>query len=119
MALLAACMPVMALAVDSRKDELPPDPTQDPMLMAAGFLQQHPDLVYRKYGMEALAKKDYANAMRHFKKAGYYADKVSQAMVGELLWLGTGVAEDRPAAYAWMDLAAEREYRVFALQREK
>lgn len=118
--LAAALLPALALAEDQEKREpLPQDPTQDPMLMAAGFLQQHPDLIYRKYGIEALKKKDYAKAVEHFRKAGYYADKPSQAMLAELLWNGTGVAKDRAAAYAWMDLAAERGYRVFVLPREK
>jgi len=117
--LLAAGMPMPVVAADTKQDVLPPDPTEDPMLMAAGFLQQHPDLVYRKYGMEALKRKHYAKAMDHFRKAGYYADKPSQAMLAELLWNGTGVAKDRAAAYAWMDLAAERGYRVFVLPREK
>lgn len=116
--LLAVSVPAAA-AAQKKSEPLPPDPTEDPMLLAAGFLQQHPDLAYRKYGMDALKEKRYAKAMAHFRKASYYADKPSQAMVAELLWFGTGTARDRAAAYAWMDLAAEREYRVFALQREK
>lgn len=116
--LLAACVPVFAGA-QAKDEPLPPDPTEDPMLLAAGFLQQHPDLLYRKYGLDALKKKDFAKAMDLFRRAGYYADKPSQAIVAELLWTGTGVHSDRAAAYAWMDLAAEREYRVFVLQREK
>ena len=116
--LAAACLPAFAVAAD-KQVPLPEDPTRDPMLMAAGFLQQHPDLVYRKYGMEALKKKEFAKAMEFFRRASYYADKPSQAMLAELLWNGTGVAKDRAAAYAWMDLAAERGYRVFLLPREK
>lgn len=115
---LAACLPVSAMA-QSDKEPLPPDPTKDPMLLAAGYLQSHPDLAYRKYGLDAMKRKDYAKAVSHFRRAGYYADKPSQALVAELLWAGTGVERDRAAAYAWMDLAAEREYRIFVLQREK
>src|SRR5690606_15876376 len=115
--LLAACLPTLALAQDAEPPA--PDPSEDPMLVAAGFLRQHPDLAYRKYGLDAMKAKQYAKAMGHFRRAGYYADKPSQAMVAELLWAGTGVAQDRAAAYAWMDLAAEREYRMFAIQREK
>lgn len=117
--LAGLCLPAFAVVAADDQAPLPEDPTRDPMLMAAGFLQQHPDLIYRKYGMEALKKKDYAKAMEFFRKASYYADKPSQAMLAELLWNGTGVAKDRAAAYAWMDLAAERGYRVFLLPREK
>src|SRR5690606_37356868 len=43
----------------------------------------------------------------------------SQAMVGEMLWKGQGTPVDRPLAYAWMDLAAERGYRGFLGFRER
>lgn len=116
---LAACLPVAASA-QADKEPLPPDPATDPMLLAAGYLQSHPDLAYRKYGLDAMKRKNYVKAVSHFRRAGYYADKPSQAMVAELLWTGTdGVERDRAAAYAWMDLAAEREYRIFVLQRER
>lgn len=39
-------------------------------------------------------------------------------MVAEMHWNGIGVAVDRPLAYAWMDIAAERLYHDFLVRRE-
>lgn len=40
-------------------------------------------------------------------------------MVAEIYWEGQGVKADRPRAYAWMDLAAERQFVAFVAKREK
>ncbi len=96
----------------------PPDPTQDPLLITAGFLEHHQDLKYRLHGMEAYKKQNYVDAMQFFRRAGFYADKPSQGMVAEMYWNGQGVERDTALAYAWMDLAAERGYRGFLLLRE-
>ena len=58
-------------------------------------------------------------AFDHFRTASRYADKASQAMVAEMLWQGRGVPIDRPMAYAWADLAAERDYAQFVRLREQ
>lgn len=118
--LLLLAVPLLTMGQEKKAEPLPSDPSADPMLLAAGFLQQHPDLLYRKHGMDALKDKKAAKALDYFRRAGYYADKPSQGMVAELLWSGAeGVPQDRAAAYAWMDLAAERDYRLLAIQREK
>jgi len=97
----------------------PPDPTQDPVLITAGFLSGHPDLRFRMRALEKHAAGKLDEAFRLFQRAALYADKPSQAMVAEMLWNGTGTEPNRALAYAWMDLAAERGYRGFLLLRER
>ncbi len=98
--------------------DIPPDPLSDPMLLAAGFLESHPDLRYRDLAMKEYGKQNYAKAMELFKRAGYYSDKPSQAIVGEMLWIGQGADQDRAHAYIWMELAAERDYVFFKEKRD-
>lgn len=118
LASLLALLPLAAAAGET-KAPLPPDPSTDPVMAGAGFLDWHPDLRFRKRGMAAYNAHDDARALRDFRRAAYYADKASQAMVAEMLWSGRGAARDRPLAYAWMDLAAERGYPVFIAVRER
>lgn len=88
-------------------------------MMSAGFLSSHPDLRYRLLGVEAYRDSEYERALQYFRRAAYYADKPSQGMVAEMLWNGQGTTRDPALAYAWMDLAAERGYRGFLVQRER
>ena len=92
------------------------DPTSDTML-AAGFLDGHPDLLYRSQGLDAYQNRDFPKAIERFRKAAYYGDKASQAIVGEMLWSGVGTDADRVMALVWMDLAAERGYPRFVNTR--
>jgi len=119
--LLALAVPVASLAAppaNQAPSALPSDPTEDPLLISAGFLNGHPDLRFRMLGMEKQRANDLQAAFGFFQRAGFYGDKVSQAMVAEMLWNGTGTAVNRPLAYAWMDLAAERGYKGFLELRE-
>ena len=101
------------------RSPLPDDPTEDPIMMSAGFLSAHPDLRYRLQGVEAYRQGEFEQAFEHFRRASYYADKPSQGMIAEMLWLGQGVPQDRALGYVWMDLAAERGYRSFLARRER
>ncbi|WP_051414426.1 tetratricopeptide repeat protein [Pseudoxanthomonas suwonensis] len=83
------------------------------------FMQGHPDLFWRLRGRGYLEQGDYARARECFERAASFADKPSQAMLGEMYWNGQGVAVDRALGYAWMDLAAERMYEDFLLLRER
>jgi hypothetical protein len=83
-----------------------------------GFLDAHPDLRHHKRGLAAFLAGDHVKAMRAFRLAARFGDKPSQALIAEMLWEGKGTAADRPLAYAWMDLAAERGDRRMLLQRE-
>lgn len=95
------------------------DLADDPRAIAAGFLNFHPDLQYRSYGIAAYGKQDHERALMLFRRAAFYADKPSQAMIGEMHARGEGVPRDRALAYAWMDLAAERGYIDFIALRER
>ena len=118
-ALLLALLPVAFANGAEKRAPLPPDPTADPLMITAGFLNAHPDLRYRLLGLERMKQGRHEEAFKYFRRAGFYADKPSQGMVAEMLWTGQGVARDRALAYAWMDLAAERGYLGFLGLRER
>ncbi|MBL8255015.1 hypothetical protein J2X02_000230 [Pseudoxanthomonas japonensis] len=117
--LLALQAPSDAWAQKSAGSKPPPDPTEDPVMLSAGFLSAHPDLRYRLLGLEERKQGKHEDAFRFFQRAGYYSDKPSQGMVAEMLWTGQGVAKDPALAYVWMDLAAERGYEGFLVLRER
>jgi hypothetical protein len=108
---LAAMMPFAAVAKE-RKAEI------DPAVLTEGFLAAHPDLRWRGEALRSYERKEYEIAMTQLLRAARYADKPSQALIAEMYWQGTGVAQDRAIAYAWMDLAAERLYANFLAVRE-
>ena len=111
------CAPAMA---DKPAGGKPPaDPTQDELMMSAGFLSSHPDLRYRLNGQKRYAEGEFREAFEFFQRAAWYGDKPSQGMVAEMLWNGQGTDQDRALAYAWMDLAAERGYEGFVGHRER
>ncbi|KAF1689353.1 sel1 repeat family protein [Pseudoxanthomonas koreensis] len=113
LAILVLCLAAMpAMASGGRAPEI------DPQVMTEGFLAAHPDLRWRAEGLRAYEGQDYARALEYFERAARYADKPSQAIIAGMYWEGMGVAQDRPLAYAWMDIAAERLYRDFLLGRE-
>ncbi|QDA58319.1 tetratricopeptide repeat protein [Thermomonas aquatica] len=113
--LLAACTGAPAWGTNGK----PVNPDIDEGMIRAGFLGSHPDLRYRLLGLEQRRQGKHADAFRFFQRAAYYGDKPSQGMLAEMLWNGTGTAADRPQAYAWMDLAAERGYEGFLVLRER
>ena len=82
------------------------------------FRNGHPDMRWRQDGLRALERGDERRAFGLFQRAARYADKPSQAMVAEMLWNGRGTLRDRPLAYAWMDLAAERMQPDLLARRE-
>ena len=107
LALFLAALAAPAWAADKKE-----------MLSSEAFLGSHPDLNFRLQGLRRYEAGDHDRAFELFRRASRYGDKPSQAMVAEMLWQGTGVPQDRALAYAWMDLAAERNYRSMLLKRE-
>lgn len=80
-------------------------------LLMAGFANDHADLYFRRNALAAIESGHHGRAMHLLRKAAFYSDKPAQALMGEILWNGShGQRQDRAAAYAWMDLAAERGY---------
>lgn len=115
--LLAGCMLCAATAQAQGRGGMP---RSDSFIeQSQSFLDGHPDLKYRTLGFKSYKKGDFKQAMEHFLRASFYADKPSQAMVGEMYWKGEGVAVDKPSAYAWVDLAAERQFVNLLAVRER
>ncbi len=89
------------------------------MMEIPTIADQHPDVYYRNLGIEAYQDGDKQRALQMLLKSSSYADKLSQAMVAMMYWNGEGTPVDRPRAYAWMDLAADRGYHDLLVQRER
>lgn len=92
---------------------------QPEITASEGYQIAHPDLRWRAAGEEAMRQGNTRQALDHFRRAASYGDKPSQAALATMLWNGDGQAPDRAAAYAWMDLAAERGYPDLILERER
>ena len=84
-----------------------------------GFVESHPDLRNYRVGLREYRRGNLENAFRYFRIASRYSDKPSQAIVAEMLWHGKGAELNRPLAYAWIDLAAERGNHRLLAQRER
>lgn len=115
-------IPLATLAILAFADPADAEPriTGDAHRMSgsASFLSAHDDIRFRKEGLESLKDGLHEAAEAQFKHAARFADKLSQAMLAEMYWKGTGVPVDRARAYAWMDLAAERGYPKLVALRE-
>ena len=101
-----------AFAADKAPGDIAPEAVQ------SQFEKYHPDLKFRRMGLEAYERGDFTEALKLFRKSAYYGDKPSQGMVGQMLWKGEGEGPEPALAYAWMDLAAERGYPTFVGLRE-
>jgi TPR repeat protein len=55
----------------------------------------------------------YFTARHRFRKAARYADKMAQHNLGVIYYRGDGVERDPARAWAWFELAAERDYPEF------
>ncbi|MFY2763879.1 hypothetical protein [Arenimonas sp. MALMAid1274] len=123
--MLALCLALSALSSSALAQTPPPTPKDNErtgdekyIMSTTGFLDYHPDLRHRLAGQGHYRKKRYEQALASFMRGARFADKPSQAMVGEMLWKGEGAPMDRPMAYLWMDIAAERGYRLMLAKRE-
>lgn len=100
------------------------DPLNDPEVqrtlrgMANASTWYHPDLFGEFAGMRAYAHHEYGNALKYFEIGALYADKLSQLSLGLMYMNGEGTQKDPVAAYAWLDLAAERDYPDFVATRD-
>lgn len=118
---IAILMPAAVFAASSAQTEkiqaLPA--WMDEALSADTFQAHHPDIRWQQRGIRHYRQQRFGAAERAFLEGARYADKASQAMLAQMHWRGEGVEQDRAKAYAWMDLAAERGYPVFLVEREK
>ena len=113
--ILCASSPALVHAQNALRDGA----VDTDLLSSDAFQQGHPDLRFRNWAEDAYRQGDYVKALRMYQSAARYADKVSQGRVAEMYWAGEGVARDQALAYAWMDLAAERGYRMLLAIRER
>ena len=89
----------------------------DPDMLTPSFLAAHPDIDFRRRGLEAYEAGRHAAALDAFEEAARWSDKLSAAMVAEMYWNGTGAPVDRALAQAWAEIAAERGFpRLVALR---
>lgn len=101
------------------------DPLNDPSVqktlkaMSDASTWYHPDLFGEFTGMRYYAHHKYKDAMKFFEVGAYYADKLSQLSIGLMYMNGEGVRKDLPKAYAWLSLAAERDYPDFVATRDR
>ena len=89
------------------------------ILRSEGFEVHHPDLRFRRLGLDAQQRGDAAAAFAHYGRAARYGDKLSQAAIAELYWNGALGQPDRVLGYVWMDLAAERGAPLMLAHRER
>lgn len=111
--LLIALLLAFAFALPASERVENPD-----IVNSESFLRGHPDLRWRQEGLALYASGDHAGALKLFRRAARYSDKPAQGMIAQMLWRGEGIERDPALAYAWMDLASERHYRVMLVQRE-
>ena len=107
---LPLCLPT--LAADGPVED-------DNALIGAGFLDSHPDMMYRQWGVDALHRGKADKAMENFRLAARYADKPAQGYLAEMYWFGVEHPADKVMAFAWMDVAAERGYPLFMELRDQ
>lgn len=100
------------------------DPLNDPELQRALQAMKdtstwfHPDLFGEYTGMRRYAHHQYQGALKYFEIGAFYADKMSQLSLGLMYMNGEGTPKDPVTAYAWLDLAAERDYPDFIATRD-
>jgi uncharacterized protein len=106
-------------------DEQTPAPLQDKhsqeilQAMSRSSTWGHPDQYGEFMGIKRYAAGDYAGAMKYFLVGAHFADKPSQLCIGLLYLNGEGVQKDPVTAYAWIALAAERNFPQFVASREQ
>jgi hypothetical protein len=118
--LIAVCVGVFAVAASASAGRVFEPRKIDPDVWKSSHFQRaHPDLKHRVAAQALLEDGKLRAAMREFENAAAWGDKLSQAMLAEIYWEGVGIRQDRARAYAWMDLAAERQFVAFVAKREK
>ena len=119
---LSVALLLLAIAVVAHAED---DPLQDPSVqktlhaMKDASTWYHPDQFGEFTGMRYYAHHQYQAAMKYFEIGAYYADKLSQLSIGLMYDNGEGVRKDPVKAYAWLDIAAERDYPDFVATRDR
>lgn len=113
---------LVATVATAHADE---DPLNDPVVqktlraMNDASTWYHPDLFGEFAGMHRYADHNYAGAMKYFEIGAYYADKLSQLNIGLMYLNGEGIDKNPVNAFAWISIAAERDYADFVATRDR
>ena len=81
MRLALLLLPVLFLPLFATAAERPSG-EEDAAVIGAGFMDSHPDMMYRQWGVNALRRNDVNGAMDNFRLAARYADKPAQGYLG-------------------------------------
>jgi hypothetical protein len=101
------------------------DPLNDPGVqktlraMKDASTWYHPDQFGEFNGLRYYAHHQYKDALKYFEVGAFYGDKMSQLSIGLMHLNGEGTSKDPIAAYAWLDIAAERAYPDFVATRDR
>ena len=120
----AAICSLMAATAANAGSEKPAQPLQDQtsqevlMAMSRSSTWGHPDEYGEFTGMQRYADGNFKAAMKYFLIGARYADKLSQLSIGLMYLNGQGVEKDPVAAFAWIAIAAERQYPQFLATRD-
>ncbi len=79
----------------------------------------HKDQYFRAIAIEAYERGHVAEARHYFTLAARHADKPSQLALALMAMNAQAGTPDLAQAYAWLDLAAERGYPAFLVERER
>lgn len=67
-----------------------------------------PAKYYERLALDAMRRKDYAEAVSDYRQAAYWANKTAQYNLGEIYFHGMGsIPADRARGVAWLGIAAE------------
>ena len=115
---------LMAATAAVAGSEKPAQPLQDQTsqevltAMSRSSTWGHPDEYGEFTGMQRYADGNFKAAMKYFLIGARYADKLSQLSIGLMYLNGQGVEKDPVAAFAWIAIAAERQYPQFLATRD-
>jgi uncharacterized protein len=121
----AAIGSLLAATCVAASEENAPAPLQDKHsqeiidAMSRSSTFGHPDQYGEFMGIKRYAAGDFAGAMKYFLVGAHFADKPSQLCIGLLYLNGEGVPKDPVTAYAWIAVAAERNFPQFVASREQ
>lgn len=81
-----------------------------PQVWAQGTHENAPGTRPHDEATAAYEQGRYADALGKFRESARWADKLSQYNLGVMHYLGEGTEPDLATAWAWFELAAERDY---------
>jgi len=119
--LASAVFLLVVVATAHAEDDPLNDPAVQKLLLEMSLTPTafHPDIYGEYTGMRYYAHRRFQGAMKAFEIGAYYADKVSQLSIGLMYLNGEGVGKDPVEAYAWLSIAAERDYPDFIATRDR